>query len=407
MKKEQLLFIERCFNNIKLEKDVDKNIKLIENAIKREYDIKIKISIIENKNNTFFGMTVYPHMSEIEFITKMMLENGTVKEIEKAHREFMSTTEKVVEIDSLLLYDQNLNTTSGEITAILLHEIGHVIASDTMVHRFKRAKEYMLAKFDSRVRKIMTSNPIATKIMVLPMTQIYSNQFNVQLLNEQKADNFAVREGYGEELYSVLGKLVIDGKSSIIKKSEREVDKDIEVTIDWVVVNVKELGYRKDKLKKSLKIIKLTTPSKHIGNIIDTMTSRIFKQDVPKAILLNEAFIISNIKGKYDKAPSGAMEHGKVKKLNTRDLDIYRAELDRVNTVDDKIFLLERLYDLLDQAEYAMYMINNDPKRVTQSENTINLYLDNLNDIIKTVNNKKISQTKFGLYIKYPEGYEG
>ena len=36
MKKENVLFIEECFRNIQQEKEVDKNLRLIQSAIKRE-----------------------------------------------------------------------------------------------------------------------------------------------------------------------------------------------------------------------------------------------------------------------------------------------------------------------------------------------------------------------------------
>ena len=108
------------------------------------------------------------------------------------------------------------------------------------------------------------------------------------------------------------------------------------------------------------------------------------------------------------KAPSGAMDSsGRVRRLVARDLDIYRAELERVNTVDDKIFLLERLYDLLDVAEYALYMLETEPKRVMQSETTIKNYIDSVQEIIKMTNERKISKEKYGLFIKYPADYEG
>ena len=65
MKKESLLLVEECFRNIQQEKNITKNIRLIESAIKREFDIKLKISIIDNKKQ-FFGMCVYPSPEEIQ-----------------------------------------------------------------------------------------------------------------------------------------------------------------------------------------------------------------------------------------------------------------------------------------------------------------------------------------------------
>ena len=223
-------------------------------------------------------------------------------------------------------------------------------------------------------------------------------------------DELALKEGYGEDLFSILGKLIANGKGDHIKRSNKEIDKDIEVTIDWLVVNIKELQYRKNRLKHSLNLLKLTTPSKYLSNAISHIHDRLFKHDEDRVVatLVNEAFILSSIRNKKFKAPSGAMDSsGRVKRLVSRDLDIYRAELERVNTVDDKIFLLERLHDLLDIAEYAKYMLETEPRRVMQSEQTIDQYIASLNDLIRATSNKNISKEKYGLYIKYPADYEG
>ena len=412
-KKESLLFIESCFRNIQHEKEISKNLKLIQNTVKREYGISLDISILDNKKS-FFGMCIYPSTGEIEMLTKAMMSapNSKVKygDLEKLHREFMMKATMVVEIDSVLLYDSNLNASAGEVTAILLHEIGHIVASNSVINRMRRAKEYMMTKFDSNVRRLIGQMPMIDNLFGLVSLQIFSNQLNIQLLKEKQADELALKEGYGEDLFSILGKLIANGKGDHIKRSNKEIDKDIEVTIDWLVVNIKELQYRKNRLNQSLKLLKLTTPSKYLSNAISHIHDRLFKHDEDRVVatLVNEAFILSNIKNKKFKAPSGAMDSsGRVKRLVSRDLDIYRAELERVNTVDDKIFLLERLHDLLDIAEYAKYMLETEPRRVMQSEQTIDQYIASLNDLIRATSNKNISKEKYGLYIKYPADYEG
>jgi hypothetical protein len=415
-KRESLIFVESCIRNIQHEKDINKNIRLIESAVKREFDIQLDISIIDNKK-TFFGMCIYPSPDEIDTLTNMLIQplskTGTkFSDVEKIHREFMTKSIKVVEIDSTLLYDHNINASAGEITAILLHELGHIVASNSLVNRLTRAKEYLMLKCDTKTRRLIPSIPMIPSLFSLVALQIFSHQFNVQLLKEKEADELAVKEGYGEELYSVLGKLIANGKGDQVKKSNKELDKDVEVTIDWLIVNIKELEYRKDKLKRSLKMLKFTTPSRFLADNISRISNSIFNRDdevmMQKAVLVNEAFIMSNLKNKKMKAPSGAIDNaGRVRRLVTRDLDIYRAELERVNTVDDKIFLLERLYDLLDVAEYAKYMLEVEPKRVMQSEVTINNYIQSIHEIINMTNNKKISKQKYGLFIKYPADYEG
>jgi hypothetical protein len=411
-KNQSMLFVEECFRNIQQEKEISKNLKLIENAIKREFDIKIEMSIINNKKQ-FFGMCVYPSPEEINMLTKMLLEtNVRMADVERVHIECMTKSVHIVEVDSMLLYDHNLNATAGEVTAILLHEIGHIIASNSTICRFERAKEYMTIKFDNKTRKLVPVIPFIKNVFNIATLQIFSNHFNVQLAKERKADELAVKEGYGVELHNILGKLIANGKGERVKRSTKDMDKDIEITIDWLIANVKELEYRKDRLSKSIRLLKMYTPSKYLSDQLDRIYNSVFKGDqkemIEKAAVINEAFIVSNLKDKKCKAPSGAIDRsGKVIKLHPRDLDIYRAELERVDTVDDKIFLLERLYDLLDIADYAKFMLSTDPRRVMQSEQTIDLYIEQIHEIIKEVNSKKITKTKYGLYIKYPADYEG
>ena len=178
-KKESLLFIESCFRNIQHEKEISKNLKLIQNTVKREYGISLDISILDNKKS-FFGMCIYPSTGEIEMLTKAMMSapNSKVKynDLEKLHREFMMKATMVVEIDSMLLYDSNLNASAGEVTAILLHEIGHIVASNSVINRMRRAKEYMMTKFDSNVRRLIGQMPMIDNLFGLVSLQIFSNQ---------------------------------------------------------------------------------------------------------------------------------------------------------------------------------------------------------------------------------------
>lgn len=410
-KRESILLIEECFRNIQQEKEVSKNIRLIQSAVKREFGITIELSIIQNKKR-FFGMCVYPCPEEINKLTELLLSpHVNIATVEKIHRDFVMNGTHIVEVDSILLYDHNINASAGEITAVLLHEIGHILTSNSMVCRYERAKEYMTMKSGSII-KLVRGTEFVKKVFNIATLQIFSNHFNAQLAKERKADELAFKCGYGEELANVLGKLIANGHGERVKRSEKDMDKDVEITIDWLIVNVKELKFRKDRLHKSIKVLKMTTPSIYLKDQLDKIHSSVFKNDkkelVEKVAVINEAFLISNMNCKKVKAPSGALDKsGRIVKLHPRDLDIYRAELERVDTVDDKIFLLERLYDLLDVAEYAKYMSINEPRRVMQSEQTIDMYINQVHDIINEVNKKKITKTKYGLFIKYPADYEG
>lgn len=406
-KSEMTSHIEECFRQIQLRKNIDANLRSIERVVKREYNIPIKITIINNKQNNFFGMCIYPSQDEINKITELILEKGSTQDIEKVYKQYITTADKHVEIDAILLYDQNLNMSASEITAIFLHEIGHVVLSELMVERFKHMKLYIIKNY---AKKIITTGPIGkvTKaVMSLAVAQAFSNQFNAEMMNEKKADNFAVKQGYGEELYEALNKLIINGKGSVVKKTEKDVDNDISVTMNWAIENISQLQYRKDKLKRSLTLLTITSPSRFIADMVGDIKDKVFSKNEKEPAFFNvtEAFILS----RKPKPPIGAIDKRtkKVIKLDNRELDIYRAELERVKTTDDKIFLLERLYDLLDIADYAKQMCTEKPNMVLQSEKTIDSYIERINELIQQVGSKPIARTKYGLYIKYPTGYEG
>ena len=99
MKKENVLFIEECFRNIQQEKEVDKNIRLIQSAVKREFNISLEMSILDN-NKQFFGMCIYPSMNEIELLTMAMMSNGDGKV--KKYESYTSNNTHQLDVDGMV-----------------------------------------------------------------------------------------------------------------------------------------------------------------------------------------------------------------------------------------------------------------------------------------------------------------
>ena len=226
-KREPILFIESCFRNIQHERDIESNVKLIERTIKREYGISVDITIIDNGKN-FFGMCIFPSPEEMSALTKALIntEAGSMKDVEKLHQQYMVHGDKIIEIDSRLLYDSEINATPAEITAVLLHEIGHIVASNSMINKLKRAKEYMLSKFDNKTLHLLPKIPLKEYLFSIATLQIFGQRFNVQLIKEKEADELALKEGYGEDLVNLLNKLIANGHGEQVKKSKRDQEKE-------------------------------------------------------------------------------------------------------------------------------------------------------------------------------------
>ena len=128
MKKASFQYIDDCFRNIKYGKDMTQSFVSIVNTLKREFNIKVSIDIVKNTSNVFFGMNIYPSINDLRRIADLMISDKTRSE------EFIHSWNEIeewcIEIDSLLFDDLGFDIEAGELTALLLHEIGHVIFSD-------------------------------------------------------------------------------------------------------------------------------------------------------------------------------------------------------------------------------------------------------------------------------------
>lgn len=419
-KSANLLYIEDCIRRIQMKKDVDKNIKCIENALNREFGrayshddgVLYYVSIINNKTGNFFGASVYPSEHTMHRLVATILEDRPTTEI--VSEVWKRTDRWEVEIDSVLLYDRNLNASAGEILAVILHELGHVAFSNSVPQRVNKVIRTYKAIQSTKVKKILgASGHIKKKIMWFPVLAACSSKnFKIgSVRKEVIADDFAFRAGYGKELEQFIDKLLIVGGNSLINRTESEMEDDIRVFVQWSVENLTELQFRKNKLKLALKTELLRNPSKYTRRFIEQLKDDMFGRDDLDLYnqVVQEACLINAI-NRVIKEPSKKFfdKMNRVTPVKMRDLDIFKAEVSRVKTVDDKIFLLENLHDELDKVELALGFINKGQTgRVSQSKQTLESYKKEIIKLIGQTNNVEIKNEKFGLYIEYPAGYEG
>jgi len=102
-------------------------------------------------------------------------------------------------------------------------------------------------------------------------------------------------------------------------------------------------------------------------------------------------------------------KHGFVKKVDNKEIDIIRIEISDMETSDDKIFLIERVYKFLSIVNYSLSLLD-DPelgKRVRVSKSMLQKQKSELEELRQTILEAKIAPKKYGLYVKYPVGYEG
>ena len=97
--------------------------------------------------------------------------------------------------------------------------------------------------------------------------------------------------------------------------------------------------------------------------------------------------------------------------VTPRDISILSIQVDDINTVDQKLFVVHTIYDYLEilqaQKEKILKKYNgNSPEKATISQDAM---IGQLNEILQRVMKIDVSNVgdRYGIFIKYPKGYEG
>ena len=203
------------------------------------FNSKKSFSVIISKNKNmskeFFGFNVFPEMDKLEYICNTIANDDTkFSDIVKRWR---SIEEWEIVIDSLI-FDRNfIAFNPKELTAMLLHEIGHVTQSDEPIEQFYRA--YLESK-----SRLKSADKVSKKVLyilyTIPLAVACTSRRWVNDKNELKleisADKSLIETGYAEHLVNAFDKII--KASGSITRSEDMNYKEIESNVEWANMNI-------------------------------------------------------------------------------------------------------------------------------------------------------------------------
>lgn len=102
-------------------------------------------------------------------------------------------------------------------------------------------------------------------------------------------------------------------------------------------------------------------------------------------------------------------EQGYCKVVSQKDVDLIRVNVDDIESTTDKEYLLEKLYRYIDIVNAALEMLG-DPKtatKVKQKREELLQLQESLQEARHAIMEFRIQPKTYGLYVKYPRGYEG
>lgn len=94
---------------------------------------------------------------------------------------------------------------------------------------------------------------------------------------------------------------------------------------------------------------------------------------------------------------------GTVKHATQKALDLIRIEAEAIESTDDKYYLMKKLYEVIEDIEAQLELsedndINEDKLLALQA---------NAQEVRKYIMGRPVGRKRYGLFVEYPEGYEG
>lgn len=443
----KLKLIEKAFSDYLMNKDKDAFCNRITSSLQvlSEHK-KIEIAITDNKyeKEPFYGMRVFPHLSYIECILKDITTTDRVFSLREIIERWRNINSWAIEIDDRIFNRSIINFNPQELTAMLLHEVGHTIYSE------KKAEIYFRCLLESKIHMTIENRAAVKtlyKLYMIPLTLMCGfRKWKIKekdLKEEVFADLSVSKMGYGEYLISGFEKIIkVYGVQMDNYDEETLLSDTLESSFKLCNINIIDIIHRKNKLKDELyhtgiktnsnfirKILKrimteigINKKEKYTGNIVIESYGIDFDD---KNFLVNNDLIFNDIKfnnlihkinlaqesARHDfmKANEGFLfKRGNKLDVPTQyDVDSIYVEVDRIANHADRRYVLDLIYGVEDRIQNILDLCEIDSTIKSKYYSKMNNLLRQLSDLRRQVLNKRSFDKQYKLFVRYPSGYEG
>lgn len=357
------------------------------------------IFIGKDSRRELFGMSVYLSKKQLEKLAEQIINNKvTTKDLTK---ELLSEPiEYVIEIDPKVLKHGLYNFTPGELTAMLLHELGHVTADTDFYNSLKDAYSSALFKMKGNENlnyKISGKDVQLGMVYVLSAIQDTHIKNRKGIDNEKIADRFATEMGYDKELISSMekfNKIYLKNLSASKHHDEEVINSDAEA----IVSLNNAFDIRKSYVISLLDSESKVNNSSYVATILDKI-----KKKFKETVFMESAYAFGDClnEGFIDKFFINPI------RVSQADIDDLKIQLEMMEDYDDKSLLVYKCHKRIAQLNDAKKKLKPDDIDYKTNIKYIEGYTRQINDILSEALKRKIVPTSYGVFIKYPKGYEG
>lgn len=406
--KEKLQDIEDGFVRLKASASDVSALRKLSDSLSSITNKTIVVDTVEptSKNQECTVMSIYPDESTLDLLVKSIVSENDDNTIAKI---WAGSPKWNIEIDTRILSsDADLN--EKELTALILHEVGHIIFSLSVPERLSRVVRFKFAQSHFITKTLLKDN-FFSKLMCFPILHSCAATNHVLRRNsikyEVKADNFAIKSGYGKELETAMDKIIIyAGKDGF----EKEVGDLTGFSIDTIT----SLQNRQNHVvRRNMAKMIASTPSRYAKRYLGKISTGI---NGVEGSNVNESVKDKYLEDKINEIISTTyLGEGlfnrvhRMKKIDPADIDYIGLEIENIKNNDDKMMIVSYIYNKLDIIDYYIALIDSRNAKyiIPHSREALVSMREQLDEYRKQAIAKRPPEVEYGIKIQFPSGYEG
>lgn len=362
LKKDYFLEIDHGFEIMKSGSNLHDGSGYILTALKKIYpnlDFTIHPIMPKDLNAPLFVMSVFPDITVTDKIINAILSGSdehTVSDL------WSKTLKWTIEIDQRILTNDIVSLDPKELTAIFMHEIGHIVSSNSIPMRVTNIMRYQIAKSDATSRSVIKAK-VFRKLLSLPILNacVYDTTKTDDLIRREiQADNYVKKVGYSTYLASGLKKLMNCNKYP----TNNDLNAGIAQTTRFSLDTMNMFAKRYDNIASNrLKSLRESCTSDYIKSVIYMQEHDMFgvNPESPVCMKLTES---THTKLDQMISPDTFVTEmfsiGKrLSKINQDELDYILVKSEEIQSPNDKLMLLTYLNSKMDIVNYYIEILNN------------------------------------------------
>ena len=408
--REKLQDIEDAFVRLKANSSDISALRKLSDSLSSITGKSIAVETVRptSRNQECTVMSIYPDESTLDVLVQSIVSENDDNTIAKI---WTGSPKWNIEIDTRILErDVDMDINEKELTALILHEVGHAIFSLSVPERLSRVVRFKFAKSHFITKQLLKDN-FFSKLICFPVLQSCAATNHIPRKNsikyEVKADNFAIKAGYGKELESAMDKIIIyAGKDGF--------DKEVEDLAGFSIDTITSLQNRENRVvrKNMVKMI-ASTPSiyakRYLGKIskgLNGVEGSSVNESVRDEYLANR--INEIVSATYLGEGLFNRVH-RMKKIDPADIDYIGLEIENIKNNDDKMMIVSYIYNKLDIIDYYIALIDsrNAKYSIPHSRESLVAMREQLDEYRKQAIAKRPPEVEYGIKIQFPSGYEG